>query len=160
MTETCSCGAGLAGVTDDEGFAHGTTSCWRNAPILQPAAFVELYDVEPDVLGPRVTEIRTNTVSMTVPRGMLIGLGMLLPTPEERHQLDLEHEAFLAEQARQRALPAPALTLDAVLAELGWSPAYAAHAIHPACSCDWTRDDPYLCGWAQELGFTTIGGPL
>jgi hypothetical protein len=66
-------------------------------------------------------------------------------------------QRFAAEGAAERAQPGRPVTIDALLAQLGWSAAYAQHRLHPGCSCTtgYDGDSDYLCSWAEWLGFTT-----
>lgn len=67
-------------------------------------------------------------------------------------------EQFYREEVERRALPGTPVTVDALLVQLGWSAAYAAHRLHPGCECSDDRFDGgsvYLCTWAEDLGFTS-----
>jgi hypothetical protein len=99
-----------------------------------------------------------NSIVIPISREMAIDFGLVEPTPEEviaREKQRAETERRVAEQ---RAVPGPELTLGTLLAKLEWSPAYARHWLHPACWCYPFDEDPLLCSWARELGFTEIGG--
>ena len=155
----CSCAAELLvrGVPADVGaYRHTVGSCVRTRPLFDlPQSFVRLADHPGgELLEDRELNVKKNSYRFTVSREFAIDMGMVLPTPAEAHARDVAHEAFLARQAAERAQPGPVLTLDALLAHMGWSAAYAAHLLHPACGCTPTGDDPDLCSWALELGFT------
>lgn len=96
-----------------------------------------------------------NSIAFTISREMALDLGVVEPTLEERVERQVRSTRYAVEEAQRRALPAPEVTVEALLDYLGCSPAYAAHVLHPACSCSRLgAEDPFLCSWAGELGFT------
>lgn len=131
-------------------------------PVELPAAFVHyepaLGRVVEDVPLPGDEEstavFQRNSFSMLISREMALDFGLVEPTEEEREERERQLAEFRRKEALARAVPGPELTLEAVLERLGWSAEFAAHWLHPACHCDALSDDPSLCSWADELGFT------
>lgn len=168
----CSCGAGLAGQVGD--YDHGPSVCRRITPLFRvPDAFVRLgadsmaTSVDDVVVtdGSGASEVlqstsadlfQRNQIAWSIPmsREMLIAEGLILPTPAEAVAREAARDAYAARTAAEQAAPGPVLTLDTLLDYLGWSAAYAAHLLHPACHCSPSAHDPWLCSWAVELGFT------
>lgn len=114
----------------------------------------EAWGHDPDAALAGSVDFEHNSFAIRLSRAEAIGYGLIEPTDQERAELDDRREALVVQQQRDRAQPGPDVTVDAVLAHIGWTPAYAAHALHPACSCYYFDDDPLLCSWAVELGFT------
>ena len=134
-----------------------------------PDAFVRLTGDEPvtlrngdsvDVEVPPIVDgvFEHNSFAIRVSREMAIDYGLVDPTPEEVAARAAQRAATERSIAEQRAQPGPDLTLHTLLERLEWSPAYARHWLHPACWCYPFDEDPILCSWARELGFTKIGG--
>lgn len=147
-----------------------TVPGWRRdhtRPILpfpQLGAFVRLGpdafgkdagDGQIDVVQPVGPELgfEKNAYTIRISREMALDYGLLEPTPEEAAQRAAHAEQVRAKVAEQRAQPGPELTLEAVLEFLRLPAEFAEHLLHPACHCAVLDDDPYLCGWATELGW-------
>lgn len=78
----------------------------------------------------------------------------LAATPEQRAAWAIEADQRRREQ-REQAEPV-ALTLDALLAKLGWTVEYARHYVQRYCGCSPDMDGGwYLCQHAEDLGLTT-----
>lgn len=165
-TGSCSCGAFVldGGVVPTGDYVHGPAACVRTTPLLPvPSAFVSLApDVAPPIGQASVerSDLEGNVYRFVVSREMALDLGLVLPTPAEADARAVRAAVAALQRDVARAAPGPALTVDALLAELGWSTEFATHYVHPACSCDPYGEDPSPCSWARELGFTTIGGTL
>lgn len=71
-------------------------------------------------------------------------------TPEQREQWARE-ETERRRAERESAVPVP-LTLDALLAKLGWSREYAEHVVQPYCTCGDDIDGWTRCEHARDLG--------
>lgn len=78
-------------------------------------------------------------------------------TPEQRAAWAREGEQREAAAARERAeeraavVPVP-LTVDALLAKMGWSQEYAEHLVQPYCRCGNDIDGWSYCEHARDLG--------
>jgi hypothetical protein len=80
-------------------------------------------------------------------------------TPEQREEMQREHERWEAERKQERARERDSagqvpLTVDGLLAKMGWTHAYAEHLVQPYCECgpngvdgEWQR-----CAHAVDLG--------
>lgn len=79
-------------------------------------------------------------------------------TPEQRAEWAGEREHREAEAAAERAaqraaiVPTP-LTVEALLAKMGWSREYAEHLVQPYCECGDDIDGWSYCQHAWDLGF-------
>lgn len=154
----------VAAVTDEE--------VWRLLPIPNLDAFVRLTDeaVAEDTGDGQVVVTQPykepaedggwhrNTIAIAISREMAIDYGLVEPTDEEVVAREKQHAEIQRMIAEQRAIPPRPLTLEALLEALEWSPEFAQHWLHPACSCYPFDEDPMLCSWARELGFIEIGG--
>lgn len=120
-----------------------------NAPGAGPFTDEQGRPIEDDLF-------ERNSFTFRVSREDAIMFGLVEPTPEERARMAADTARWRAESAANRAKPGPALTLESLLHHFDLSAAYAAHLLHPECSCDpFDRDGGYVCPWATELGFDT-----
>lgn len=133
----------------------------RSGGVVVPSSFVDLQKMSEAVTVSRedVEQVKVNPIdfrneiAIRISREMAIDFGIVEPTDEERAAMAAESERIRVQVAEQRAKPGPPLTLEALLGMLGWPAEFAEHVLHPACHCDVLDDDPYLCGWATELGW-------
>lgn len=145
-TETCLCTSEPGDNVFRMPFLRGFVDLPMDPPPPTPIGELREFNVE------------KNVIALSVSREFMLDMGLVEPTPEERAQRDADLAKYRERVAAERAIPGHPLTLEAVLEALGWSAAFAAHWIHPACHCDPFDDDPSLCDWARDLGFTEIGG--
>ncbi len=81
----------------------------------------------------------------------------LTATPEQRAQWRREaadreaRELWERIQQRDEAQAVP-LTLNALIAKMGWSPEYAKHLVQPYCGCEQGWDGWEFCQHARDLG--------
>lgn len=78
-------------------------------------------------------------------------------TPEERAQMrraaaDREARELWTRIEQRNAAEAVPLTLDALLAKMGWERAYAEHLVQPYCGCGEDIDGWSYCDHARDLG--------
>lgn len=139
--------------------------------VPQPSAFVNLTADDLDMpveipagdprwpADPRAPQVmRLNTIALSLSREAAIDYGLIEPTEAEAAERARLSDELARRVAEERAKPAPPLTLSTLLEALRWTPSYAEHYVHPACSCDPWGEDPWLCMWARELGFERVGG--
>ena len=116
-----------------------------------------LLDNAPPALGDSIREgirVRRNAVAVRVSRELALDVGLVEPTEAERADREARAAEWAARDAAERAKAGPRVELGRLLVALGWPAAFAEHLLHPWCMCGLGSDDPFLCSWARDLGFT------
>ncbi len=119
------------------------------------------------------TNVAKHGITVTLSAGLLAGMNrgasgllaslpaaadrLLNATPEQRAEWRRRSEFREAEVARQRATERAEadvvpLTVDALLAKMGWSREYAEHLVQPYCECGDDIDGWSYCQHARDLG--------
>lgn len=107
-------------------------------------------------VGPEL--LRASQAASEILRGLPAALDRALnATPEQRAEWARERErreaAEAAERAEERAAATSVpLTVDALLAKMGWSREYAEHLVQPYCECGDDIDGWSYCQHARDLG--------
>ncbi|MGV8973216.1 MAG: hypothetical protein ACOH10_12915 [Rhodoglobus sp.] len=147
---TCNCGWSIKAT--DPAIVTTTT---RAHDAVCPLLFKpDVTTPEPTPTNDKKNPVDHNTVKFTLSREAALDFGLVEPTPEEATRRNAELTTWRAKRDIERAQPGPPVGLEAILELIGWTPAYATHRLHPACTCTQDGEGTWLCDWAITLGFT------